>query len=82
MSDIFLRRAEAAAYLTERGYRTAPATLAKYASIGGGPVFRSFGRIPLYGPDDLLSWAESRTSALRRSTSDPKWPGRLAGAQR
>jgi hypothetical protein len=43
-----LDRRQAAAFLTERGYRTAPATLAKLACIGGGPVFESFGRRPLY----------------------------------
>jgi hypothetical protein len=31
-----LGRKEAAQFLTERGYRTAPATLAKLACIGGG----------------------------------------------
>ena len=64
-------RKQAAAFLTERGYRTAPATLAKLACIGGGPAFRSFGRKPLYREADLLAWAEARTTGPRRSTSDP-----------
>ena len=34
-----LSRAEAAAFLSERGFRVAYATLNKYASVGGGPVF-------------------------------------------
>jgi hypothetical protein len=42
-----LDRRQAAAFLTARGYRTAPATLAKLACIGGGPTFESFGRKPL-----------------------------------
>ena len=42
-----LDRRQAAAFLTVRGYRTAPATLAKLACIGGGPTFESFGRKPL-----------------------------------
>jgi hypothetical protein len=66
-----LDRRQAAAFLTERGYRTAPATLAKLASIGGGPVFESFGRKPLYREADLLDWAQSRTTGPRKSTSDP-----------
>ena len=41
-----LDRRQAAAFLTARGYRTAPATLAKLACIGGGPTFESFGRKP------------------------------------
>ena len=66
-----LDRRQAAQFLTDRGYRTAPATLAKLACVGGGPVFRSFGRKPLYQPADLLAWAHGRTTGVRRSTSDP-----------
>ena len=66
-----LGRREAAQFLTERGYRTAPATLAKLACIGGGPTFHSFGRKPLYREADLIAWAEARTTGPRRSTSDP-----------
>ncbi len=66
-----LSRKEAAEFLTNRGYKTAPATLAKLASIGGGPVFESFGRKPLYTPPNLLRWAQARSSGPRRSTSDP-----------
>jgi hypothetical protein len=66
-----LGRKEAAQFLTERGYKTAPATLAKLACIGGGPVFQSFGRKPLYREGDLLDWAQARTTGPRRSTSDP-----------
>jgi len=65
-----LSRAEAAHFLSERGYRVAYATLNKYATIGGGPVFESFGRRPLYRPVDLLAWAASKTSAPRRHTSE------------
>jgi hypothetical protein len=65
-----LDRREASAFLTDRGYRTAPATLAKLACLGGGPSFRSFGRRPLYEPADLLAWAAARSSGPRRSTSD------------
>ncbi len=66
-----LDRRQAAAFLTARGYRTAPATLAKLACIGGGPTFESFGRKPLYREADLLAWAKARTTGPRRSTSDP-----------
>jgi hypothetical protein len=64
-------RKDAAHFLTEQGYKTAPATLAKLACIGGGPLFESFGRRPLYREADLLAWAASRTTGPRRSTSDP-----------
>jgi hypothetical protein len=66
-----LGRKDAAQFLTDHGYRTAPATLAKLACIGGGPPFESFGRRPLYREPDLLAWAQARTTGPRRSTSDP-----------
>jgi len=65
-----LTRTEAAAFLTERGYRVAYATLNKYATVGGGPVFESFGRRPLYKPADLLAWVASKTTAPKRHTSE------------
>jgi hypothetical protein len=66
-----LDRKEAAQFLTARGFRTAPATLAKLACVGGGPAFESFGRRPLYREAELLAWAQARSTGLRRSTSDP-----------
>ena len=66
-----LDRRQAAAFLTARDYRSAAATLAKLASIGGGPTFESFGRKPLYREADLIEWARAKTTGPRRSTSDP-----------
>jgi hypothetical protein len=66
-----LDRKEAAQLLTARGYKTAPATLAKLACIGGGPAFESWGRRPLYRETELLAWAKARSTGPRRSTSDP-----------
>ena len=71
-NDRLLTRADAAAFLTERGFRVAHATLAKYATVGGGPLYESFGRRPLYRPADLLAWVASRSSGPRRSTSERK----------
>jgi hypothetical protein len=63
--------AEAAEYLTnERGVKTAPQSLNKYRSIGGGPIFQHFGRYPKYRADWLDEWADNRISAPKRSTSD------------
>ena len=70
-NDRRLSRREAAQFLTAHGYTTAPTTLAKYASIGGGPIFESFGRKPLYLESSLLTWAQARCSGPRLSTSDP-----------
>jgi hypothetical protein len=66
----FLRRKHAAEYLKERYGFGATRTLAKLATIGGGPVFRKAGTIVLYEPADLDAWALSRLSAPLRSTSD------------
>ena len=68
--DDLLRRQALAKALTDAGFPTAPATLASKASRGGGPPFRSYGRIPLYRWGDALEWAENRLSAPRRSTSE------------
>jgi hypothetical protein len=69
--DPLRSRRAAAQFLTQCGYPVASATLAKYASVGGGPIFESFGRKALYRESNLLAWAEARTSGPRRSTSDP-----------
>ena len=76
----FLRRRAASQYLREtHGLERAPSTLAKLAVIGGGPIFRRAGRIPLYSPNDLDCWAESLLSAPMRSTSDTASPkGKVA----
>jgi hypothetical protein len=66
-----LRRREASAYLVEvHGVQEAPTTLAKKACLGGGPVFELWGRFPYYRTEALDSYAESRLSGPRRSTSD------------
>lgn len=65
----FTRR-EAAAFLTSKGYKVAPTTLAKLACVGGGPLFESFGRRPLYTEANLLDWVRGRKSHIKRSTSD------------
>ena len=70
MSDNYLLRPEAADFLTDRGFPTTKNTLQKYATTGGGPVYRIFGNRSLYTPDDLLAWAKTKLSPPRRSTSE------------
>ncbi len=72
MTDLERRRdtRQAAAFLTDLGYRTAPATLNKLRCVGGGPEFESFGRRPLYREKALLKWIAARCRGPRRSTSD------------
>lgn len=69
MSETYLSRKEASTFLSALGLFIAPSTLAKLASVGGGPVFRRFGRQVKYLPRDLVSWAEDRLSGPVRSTS-------------
>jgi hypothetical protein len=65
-----LRRKAASDYLREtHGLERAPSTLAKLAVIGGGPIFRHAGRVPLYAPEDLDEWATSKLGPRMRSTS-------------
>jgi hypothetical protein len=72
MADIERRRdtRQAATFLTDLGFRTAPATLNKLRCIGGGPEFEFFGRRPLYREIALLNWVAGRCTGQRRSTSD------------
>jgi hypothetical protein len=42
----------------------------KLACIGGGPVYRLFGRIPLYTSLDLDAYADSKLGKPVRSTSE------------
>jgi hypothetical protein len=67
----FLRRADAAAYVSERyGFPCSRQWLAKLAVVGGGPVFRKAGRFPIYKPSDLDAWAQSRIGPAQTSTSE------------
>jgi hypothetical protein len=66
----FLRRRQAAQYLTEKYGFGSERTLAKLACIGGGPEFRTAGRIPLYEQGSLDAWAQAKIGPLRKSTSD------------
>ena len=67
----FLRRKAASKYLHDvHGVDRAPSTLAKYAVVGGGPVFQHMGRDPVYTPVNLDEWVASKLSGPMRSTSD------------
>lgn len=65
----FLDRHEAADYLTERGLRTSKNTLQKWATTGGGPVYRRFGRRAVYLAADLDAWAQAKLSTPRCSSA-------------
>lgn len=68
-----LRRKEAATYLLNiHGLPIAVATLAKMATIGGGPAITYFGRIPLYATEDLDCWAAEKLEHPVHSTAQRK----------
>lgn len=73
LSDTFLSRPEAAAYLTVKGLRVAAATLQKYASVGGGPVYRRFGNRALYLASDLDTWALNKLGPGKTATYADTW---------
>lgn len=57
-SEPLLTREAASRHLLDRwGISRKPVTLAKLATIGGGPRFRKAGRTPLYDRRDLDAWA-------------------------
>ncbi len=65
-----LRRADASRYLGQTwGIARSPATLAKYAVIGGGPMFYKAGRWPLYSTADLDAWAQALIGEPVHSTA-------------
>lgn len=69
MSEKFLSRPEAAEYVQGRGLPCTKTTLAKFATVGGGPAYRRFGLRAVYTTDDLDRWIESRLSAPLASTT-------------
>lgn len=73
MTNTFLSRREASAYIVEKYGETfgvSQKTLAKLAVTGGGPAFHKWGRRVGYTAKALDEWAASRISDARRSTSD------------
>jgi hypothetical protein len=66
-----LTRREASEYLREKHHlRLSPKTLAKLASVGGGPDYAIYGCYAGYTEANLDLYAASRISAPRSSTSE------------
>jgi hypothetical protein len=68
----YLRRKEAGQYLRDKFGFGSYGTLAKLATVGGGPEYCYIGTIPVYLPAKLDEWALSKLSQPVRSTSDPE----------
>lgn len=69
-ADAMLTRKATAEALTSAGFPVTKKTLDTMATRGGGPVYRLFGRKPLYRWGDALDWAQGRLSKPIRSTSE------------
>lgn len=59
-----LNRQEAAAYLSDLGYRITANRLSKLAAEGGGPEYTQWGKQVYYYPDVLLAWAKAREQVV------------------
>ena len=68
-TEKFLDRSEAADYLTSRGFKTSKNTLQKYVTVGGGPIYRRFGKRAVYLASDLDEWVLGKLSSPRCSSS-------------
>ena len=68
----FLRRKQAGEYLKARYGFGSEKTLAKLATVGGGPEFRKAANAALYEPAKLDEWALGKIGDPQRSTSDAR----------
>lgn len=66
----YIPRSQAPAYLAERGLKFSKNTLAKLATVGGGPEYCIFGGRAYYTAPGLDAWIAEKLSAPRRSTSE------------
>lgn len=68
-AEKFLSRTDAAAYCSARGLTVSPRSLAKWACVGGGPVYRRFGNRTVYAVADLERWIDARLSPPMTSSA-------------
>jgi hypothetical protein len=70
MSVQYLRRKDAGEYLKQTYGHSSERSLAKLATLGGGPTYRKVGRIVVYLREDLDAWALAKISGPVSSTSE------------
>lgn len=68
--DQYLNRDKAAQFLDKIGLRISAATLATFASRGGGPNYTRFGKRAVYLEKDLLEWASERMSVAGKTHTE------------
>jgi hypothetical protein len=68
-----LRRDDAAKFVRENfSIPCSARTLAKFASIGGGPLYRYSGRFPVYDVADLKAWATGKVGPRVSSATEAR----------
>lgn len=72
MNPNYMRRADAAKYLQDRVQAYTAATLAKLATVGGGPRFQLLGRFPVYTAEALDEWLASKTGPVVSNTAEAR----------
>lgn len=75
--DPLLTRKEAARYLSDLGLEMAPQTLARKFHEGTGPLCTHVGDRAMYRRSHLDEYFSEQVSAPRRSSSEPRKPGKL-----
>lgn len=68
-TERYMSREEAADYINSLGLPITKGTLQKYATTGGGPVYRRFGKRAVYMVSDVNDWAIKKVSSPMASTS-------------
>jgi hypothetical protein len=66
----YLRRKAAGEYLKTKFGFGSEKTLAKLATLGGGPAFHKAGPAALYEPASLDDWALAKIGPAQKSTSE------------
>ena len=68
-----LRRLAAAEFIREKfSIPCSERTLAKFASKGGGPLYRYSGRFPVYDVSDLLAWGAGKVGPKVETFSEAR----------
>lgn len=70
MSNQFLSREQAAAYVRGKGLPCAKLTLQKMATTGGGPKYQKFGNRVVYTSECMDQWIAEKLSAPIASSSE------------
>ena len=66
----WLTRRQTAIAVTKKGLPLKSATLATWATTGGGPPYHKWGRNVRYRMSEVLAWAESRLTGPMSSSSE------------